>query len=82
MNKKDKEILALNWDMQRERSRRLGIKFSLDLSSSCYVEFGVVGLAIYKHRQGKWYRKIVNYWKELAFEEFMEAFEKAAWEKA
>ena len=82
MNKHDKEFLSLNWELMKEKAKRLGpVKFYLDISSGCYVEFGTYGISVNKYRNKRWYRKIVNGWKELTFDEFTVKFGQTEWEK-
>lgn len=82
MNKHDKEYLSLNWDLMKKKAKQLGsVKFFLDISSSCYADFGTYGISVYKYRNNRWLRKIINGWKELTFDEFMVKFDQTEWEK-
>lgn len=81
MNKNDIKILQENWELQKERLKNAEHKETMDVSSSCYVEFGVCGISIFKHKKGRWNRKIVNYWKELSFEQFIDNFNETDWEE-
>lgn len=40
MNKNDIEVLKINWELMKEKAKICQYKFDLDISSSCYVEFG------------------------------------------
>ncbi len=52
----------------------------MDISSSCYVAFGIYGISVYKYKNKKWQRKIVNHWKELNWKQFIEKFNETEWE--
>lgn len=80
MNKHDIEMLKANWELKRELLKNWQYKESMDISSSCYVDFGTCGISVWKYRKGKWNRKIINYWRELNFEQFMEKFNNQEWE--
>lgn len=80
MNKHDKEILSLNWELKKEQLKEIPYQETMDISSSCYVTFGTCGVGIYKYRNGGWNRKTVNGWKNLSFNEFMERFDAEEWE--
>lgn len=81
MNKNDIKILKLNYESFRKRLADSRYKEDFDISSGCFVSFGTVGATIFKYKKNRLYRKIVNGWKELSFNEFMEKFNIAEWEK-
>ena len=81
LNKTDIKILAENWELQRERLKNEKYKEAIDISSSCYIEFGVCGVSVFKFFKGKWRRKSVNYWKELSFKQFMDKLNAIEWEE-
>lgn len=81
MNKNDIKILKENYEHYRERLSDSKYKEDLDISSRCFVSFGTVGATIFKYKKNRWYRKIVNGWKELSFNEFMEKFNIVEWEE-
>lgn len=79
MNKHEKDFLKAKWEQMQK-----GLQYSLsavdmDVSASCYVTFGTVGLSVSKYRNKRWIRKTVNDWKSLSFTEFMEKFEQEKW---
>lgn len=88
LSKNDLQVLRRNWDLMQERAKVLNFCFSLDVSSSCYVTFGTFGLTVFKYdykdyrknRRVNWYRKTVNGWKEMSFDEFLREFEELDWE--
>lgn len=80
MNKHDKDLLELNWEIMRKNLKNAEYKHTFDISSSCYAEFGTCGIAILKYIKGKWQRKTINYWKELDFNKFMSKFNEEEWE--
>lgn len=81
MNKNDIKVLQENWELQKNRLRNAEYKETMDISSSCYVEFGICGVSVFKYLKGKWNRKIINNWKEFSFEQFMDNFNEAEWEE-
>ena len=81
MNKNDIKILKENWEFQKERLKNTEYKEAIDISSSCYVEFGIYGVSVFKYLKGKWNRKTINYWRELSFGQFMDKFNEAEWEE-
>lgn len=80
MNKHEIEMLKANWELKRESLKNWQYKESMDISSSCYVDFGTCGISVWKYRKGKWNRKIINHWRELDFEQFMVKFNNQEWE--
>lgn len=82
MNKNDIKALKENYERYRERLTDSRFKEDLDISSSCFVSFGTAGATIFKCKKNKWYRKIVNGWKDLSFDEFMEKVNSMEWEEA
>lgn len=82
MTTNDKHILDLNWEPAQYRVKVSGKAETMDISSSCYVIFGTVGITVFKYKAGKWRRKTVNYWKELSFQEFIQKFNETEWEDA
>ena len=81
MNKREIDFLKANWEkMQKKLEYSLSVE-ELDISNGCYASFGTVGVSVFKYRNKRWFRKIINHWKALSFAKFMEAFNKAEWEK-
>ena len=80
MNKYDIQLLKLNWEIMRNKLKNSKYKYTLNVSSSCYAQFGTCGISIFKYFKNKWHRKIINYWKELSFNEFIIKFNEEEWE--
>ena len=80
MNKQERSYLKNNWELHKERLKNVDYKDAIDISNNCYVEFGLCGIAVIKHIKGKWYRKIINYWKELSYEQFIKEYDEQEWE--
>lgn len=81
MNRKEANILRTIWDERRETLRAARQAQDTQLSASCYVSFGTYGIAVCKHREGRWQQKTVNNWRALSFEDFMTQLNAAEWEK-
>lgn len=81
MNKQEKELLRSIWEERRETLRFARQAEDTQLSESCYVSFGTYGIAVCKYRQGRWQEKIVNNWRALSFQEFLERLADVPWEK-
>lgn len=82
MNSGDIRILKLNYENYRQWLANVTYKKSLDISSSCYIDFGTYGLSVNKYDMSKqrWKNKIINNWKNLSFSEFMKEYKKSEWE--
>lgn len=82
MNSDDIRILKLNYENYRQWLANVTYKKSLDISSSCYIDFGTYGLSVHKYDMSKqrWKNKIINNWKNLSFSEFMKEYKKSEWE--
>lgn len=81
MNKQEKELLRSIWEERRETLRSARQSYDTDLSSSCCVSFGTYGISVWKYREGRWQRKIVNNWRALSFDEFLAQYNATPWEK-
>ena len=81
MNEHDKAFLRLNWERMKEWLGKDN-STSIDISSSCYAHFGKCGMTLYKWKNNAWHRKIVNYWRDLSFDEYLKQFNNQEWELA
>lgn len=80
MNKRDLEILKENYERMKSFLKD-GSTDSMDISSSCYVQFGKYGLSCFKYQKSGWIRKIVNGWRDLTWEQFIEKYNDTTWER-
>lgn len=78
----DTLLLENSWEDMRKLLASADHSHSMDLSPNCYVKFGTYGITVYKFRKQtqKWYRKIVNDWKNLTYNDFYEQFKELPWE--
>lgn len=84
MNKRDLAFLKLNYESKREQLKYSTHAESMDISSSCYVIFGTVGLKVCKYKGfsgGKWLVKVVNHWKDLDWNQFVDKLNETEWEE-
>ena len=81
MNEHDKNVLRQNLERMKVW---LGAdnSTSIDISSSCYAQFGTCGMTLFKWKNNAWHRKTVNYWRDMSFEEFIEQLNNQEWELA
>ena len=81
MSENDKTFLRMNWERMKVW---LGSdnSTSIDISSSCFAQFGTCGMTLFKWKNNAWHRKIVNYWRDLSFDEYLEQFNNQEWELA
>lgn len=45
-----------------------------------YAIFGTFGMALCMYKSCRWYRKIVNDWREKSFDQMLEALAQLEWE--
>ena len=81
MNSTEKAFMRENWDKIKVILAKPTDSDTFDVSSSAYVQFGTRGVAFFKWKRGKWYRKIVNCWRSLSFTDYMKSFNDTAWEQ-
>ena len=81
MNKHEKDFLKASWEQMQKKLQYSLSAEELNISNGCYATFGTVGLSVFKYRNRRWIRKIINGWKNLTFAEFMVKFEQAEWEE-
>lgn len=81
MNKHEKAFLKANWEQMQKKLQHSLCAEELEISVGCYVSFGTVGISVFKYKNKRWFRKIVNGWKKLTFIEFYAKFEQAEWER-
>ena len=82
MNANDIAMLREIYELQKEMMAKCNVKTSVDLSSSCYVDFGTVGLTVYKWKKEKWHKKHINYWRDISCDEAITSLKKERWSEA
>lgn len=81
VRKADLNHLEENWELFQEQLKESPNSLDYDLSTGCYVTFGTYGISVFKYERNHWYRATVNNWKQLSFDQFLEALASEKWEK-